>query len=114
MRRYLDKLGDVPGDTLLFPFKSRWGLAQMVRRARKRAGLPYYRPHAIGRHAFATRLLSGGASLLDVQKAGGWKSARMVSDVYAHLAKEHVDGIVGAQELRPPKTKKRKKEDDAA
>jgi integrase len=94
------------GDDFLFGFTTRWGMPQMIRRTRKRAGLPHYRPHEIGRHAFATRL-HNGASLLDVQKAGGWDSARMVSEHYAHLSQEHVDKIVSGVntdrlENRPP------------
>lgn len=106
LRVYIATLGDVPGDTLLFQFKTRWGLPQLIKRARKRAGLPHYRPHQIGRHAFATRLLHDGSSLLDVQKAGGWDSAQMVTQTYGHLAREHVDGIVSRQKLKPKKVKK--------
>jgi integrase len=100
------------GDDFLFGFKTRFGIPQMIRRTRKRAGLPHYRPHDIGRHAFATRLLYNGASLLDVQKAGGWDSARMVSDHYAHLSQEHVDKIVSGVntdrlENRPPAVTRR-------
>jgi integrase len=85
---------DAPGETLLFAFATRWGLPQMIGRVRRRAGLKHYRPHAIGRHAFATRLLHDGASLADVQKAGGWKKAQMVTDYYGHLSQEHVDKVV--------------------
>lgn len=106
LRVYIAGLGDVPGDMLLFPFATRWGLPQLVKRARKRAGLPHYRPHQIGRHAFATRLLHDGSSLLDVQKAGGWDSAQMVTQTYGHLAREHVDRIVAKQKLKPKKVKK--------
>jgi integrase len=100
LRAHIEKMGDKPGDTLLFGFETRWGLPQMVARVRKRARLPHYRPHQIGRHAFATRLLHSGASLLDVQKAGGWDSAQMVTDIYGHLSEEYVDGIVAGQKLR--------------
>lgn len=86
--------GKAPEDTPVFGFATRWGMPQMIARVRKRAGLKHYRPHAIGRHAFATRLLHNGASLLDVQKAGGWKKAQMVTDTYGHLAQEHVDKVV--------------------
>lgn len=111
LRAYIATLpADAPGDLLLFQCKSRFGLPQMVARVRKRAGLPHYRPHAIGRHAFATRLLHDGKSLLDVQKAGGWESAQMVTETYGHLAQEHVDRVVSEQRLKP----KRLKKDDAA
>lgn len=110
LRKHIATLGDAPGDTLLFGFKSRFGLPQMVRRTRERAGLPHYRPHQIGRHAFATRLLHEGASLLDVQMAGGWDSSDMVARTYGHLSHEHVDKIVSRQKLKPKKLKK----DDAA
>jgi integrase len=107
LRAYIGTLPpDTPGDALLFQFKTRFGLPQMVARTRRRSGLPHYRPHQIGRHAFATRLLHQGASLLDVQKAGGWDSAQMVTQTYGHLAQEHVDGIVEEQQLKPKPAKK--------
>lgn len=94
LRDRLAEMEGQPADARLFEFETRWGLPQMVARARRRAGLPHYRPHQIGRHAFATRLLHDGASLLDVQQAGGWDTQRMVSEYYGHLAQEHVDKIV--------------------
>lgn len=106
LRAYIATLGDAPGDTLLFKWETRFGLPQMVARVRKRAGLPHYRPHQIGRHAFATRLLHEGASLLDVQIAGGWDDAKMVATTYGHLSQGHVDRIVAGQALRPKKVKK--------
>jgi integrase len=110
LRAQIAKLGeqynsDTLPDALVFAFESRFGLPQMIRRARRRAGLAHYRPHEIGRHAFATRLLHNGASLLDVQKAGGWDAGRMVTEYYGHLAQEHVDQVVSGVDtsalLRP-------------
>jgi integrase len=81
-------------DDLLFRFSTRWGIPQMVARARARAGLPYHRPHEIGRHAFAARLLEHGATTFEVSQAGGWDKPRMVEEVYGHLARTHIDRIV--------------------
>jgi integrase len=97
--------GKAPADTLVFECETRWGIPQIVKRAQKRAGLPRHRPHEIGRHAFATRLLHDGASLMDVQKAGGWEKAQMVTEYYGHLAQEHVDKVVSGQSLKVARLK---------
>jgi integrase len=83
-----------PGDTLVFGFATRFGLPQMVARVRKRAGLPYYRPHAIGRHAFARRFLGEGRTLKELQEAGGWKTVTVPAEVYGHMEKSRVQEMV--------------------
>lgn len=52
------------------------------------APIPYYSPHEIGRHAFATRLLRAGYSLQYVKDAGGWKTIEVVSQIYGHLERK--------------------------
>ncbi len=78
----------------VFSYSSRHSLIQMVRRACKRAGLPYLSPHEIGRHGFAARLLAAGHSLKMVQEAGGWKTIRIVAETYGHLERSQVDDAV--------------------
>ena len=41
-------------------------------------------PHQAGRHSFATNALAMGAAVNEVMEAGGWKTARMVLETYAH------------------------------
>lgn len=48
----------------------------------KAARVPHRKPHAL-RHSFTSILLSRGANLLYVQKAGGWKDANVLLKVYA-------------------------------
>jgi integrase len=95
------QLERLPSDpqTRVFEFATRWGMPQMIARALQRAGLPKYRPHEIGRHAFASRLLRSGASLLDVARAGGWQGVKMVDKFYGHLAQERIDGLVSGQRI---------------
>ena len=56
----------------------------MLRRAGKRAGLGKVIPHAF-RHGFATAVLdASGGNLVIARDAGGWASATVVSETYAH------------------------------
>lgn len=61
------------------------------------AAVPYFSPHEIGRHAFATRMLRAGYSLQYVKDAGGWKSIEVLSRLYGHL--ERKDWVVGVHKV---------------
>jgi integrase len=78
----------------LLGFKSRFTLNQAIARACHRAALPVMTSHGLGRHAFAARLLRQGKTLKEVQEAGGWKSFRMVAEIYGHLERSSVDAAV--------------------
>jgi integrase len=57
----------------------------MLRRAGQRAGLGRIRPHAF-RHSFTTAVLdASGGNLLIARDAGGWASATIVEEIYAHV-----------------------------
>ena len=56
--------------------------------------------HEVGRHAFAARLLGQGYTLKQVQEAGGWKSYRMVAEVYGHLEKSSVHDAMRAADTK--------------
>ena len=45
---------------------------------------PFVPPHQAGRHSFASNALAMGATAKEVMEAGGWKTARMVLETYAH------------------------------
>lgn len=78
----------------LFPYGDRHNVYRELRKACNRAGVPYYGTHALGRHAFATRLLKAGYSLKFVQEAGGWATIKMPAMHYAHLEKSEVQAEV--------------------
>lgn len=85
---------------LPFPIKT-WYKTKF-RRAVKAVGLPAgFNWHSF-RHTFATRMLESGASADTVALAGGWKSPRMVSQVYGHIGHAHVAAAVerAAQQFR--------------
>lgn len=86
--------GVVSSHDRLFPFGDRHNVYRALRKACQRAGVPYYGTHAIGRHAFATRLLREGKSLKFVADAGGWASIKMPAQHYAHLEKSEVQDQV--------------------
>jgi integrase len=74
----------------LFPYGSIRTVYRHLHKACKRAGVPYYGTHALGRHAFATRLLKQGKSLKFVQEAGGWKNIKIPAAHYLHLEQSEV------------------------
>lgn len=91
----LGSLRGRPDDLPLFGYASRHSLNQAVGRACGHAGIdPPFSTHEVGRHAFAARLLAQGHTLLEVQRAGRWKSYRMVAETYGHLERSHVDAMV--------------------
>lgn len=56
--------------------------ARLWERTCEKAGVRYRKPHAL-RHSFASILLSRGANLLAITKAGGWSTATTLLKVYA-------------------------------
>src|SRR5260370_18563489 len=60
---------------------------RLWKRALKKAGLAFRKPHTL-RHSFASILLSRGANILAIQKAGGWRSAQVLLQVYAKWIEE--------------------------
>jgi integrase len=67
----------------LWPTIHQTRLDRTWKRVLKAAGIRYRKPHAL-RHSFASILLSRGANLLAIQKAGGWRSAQVLLQTYAH------------------------------
>jgi integrase len=68
----------------VFGYADRWGIRKGIQRVCVRAGLDYVPPHQAGRHSAATHALAAGFSVREVMDAYGWKTARMLLDVYAH------------------------------
>lgn len=68
-----------------FGFDTTQGVGRALRRATDAAGLPYRDGHELGRHAFAARWLKAGNSLKDLKEAGGWKTLKVVDEIYGHL-----------------------------
>ena len=75
----------------LFGYASRYSLNRILRRACARAGVEHLSPHRAGRHSFAARLMRDGASLKELQRAGGWSDLGVVARTYAHLECDAVD-----------------------
>ncbi len=76
-------------DAPLFGYATRYSLTRILRRAAKRAGVPYFSPHKVGRHLFAKRFLASGNSLRELMEGGGWASVHAVM-MYAHLERGRV------------------------
>ena len=90
----------------LFGYSDRHNVYRALRAACKRAGVQYYGTHALGRHAFATRLLKAGKSLKFVADAGGWASIKMPATHYAHL--EHSEVQEDVRKVGEEWTRKRR------
>ena len=78
----------------LFGYASRYSLNRILKRACDRAGVEYLSPHKAGRHTFAARLLRSGASLKELQQAGGWDDLGVVARSYAHLERSMVEARI--------------------
>lgn len=88
----------------VFRYASRDGVSDPWRAAEKRAKLEHIPPHDAGRRLFATTMLRAGIDVVTIAKAGGWKSPRMVLDVYAQPGdtREAVNRVFGRFESQSP------------
>jgi integrase len=68
----------------VFGYADRWGIRKGMQRVCMRAGLDYVPPHQAGRHSAATHALNAGFSVRQVMDAYGWKTARLLLEIYAH------------------------------
>ena len=68
----------------IFGYASRFGMRDRMKAVCRRASIPFVPPHQGGRHSFASNALAMGATAKEVMEAGGWKTARMVLETYAH------------------------------
>lgn len=84
----------------VFGYPDRSGPQRPWETAERRAGIEHISPHNAGRRLFATAMIQAGVDPVTVAKAGGWKSVRMVVDVYAQPAdtKEAVTRVFGNSE----------------
>ena len=73
-----------PRHDRLFGYVHRSSVYSTLRRAAKKAGVPYLATHQPGRHSFATELHDAGWSDKSIADAGGWKTVRMVTETYQH------------------------------
>lgn len=78
MREVMPKKGSV------FGYAHRSSIYPTLRRACKKAGVEYLGTHQPGRHSFATALMKKRWTPKEIAEAGGWKTTRIVVDVYSH------------------------------
>lgn len=86
----------------VFGYKSRQSIQTPWANAEKRASIDHIPPHDAGRRLFATSMIQAGIDPVTVAKAGGWKSVRMVVEVYAQPADtiEAVDRVFGTSKTQ--------------
>lgn len=68
----------------VFGYADRSSLYPTLRRACAKAGVEYLGTHQVGRHSFATSLSNAGWGAKAIADAGGWKTTRVVSEIYEH------------------------------
>lgn len=87
----------------VFRYKSRNSIQTAWATAEKNAEIEHIPPHDMGRRYFATALMQNGIDPVTVAKAGGWKSKRMVLEVYAQPSdtKEAVQNTFGTKLTQP-------------
>jgi len=90
------KLTNMDPEARLFPLSAVAYWPRRWKQALTKAGVRYRKPHAM-RHTFASILLSRGANLLEVQEAGGWRSATVLLTTYATWISAAKRSPVGAR-----------------
>lgn len=89
----------------VFPWGDVPAASKALRRAARAAALPYLRFHALGRHAFAARLLGAGYDIKTVKEAGRWSGVGIVDAHYGHLEQRRVHdamlAVAGGQLVNP-------------
>jgi len=106
--RLLAAIANLPHRTgPVFGYRSRHSVTTPWINAEKRAGISHIPPHDAGRRLFATTMIQAGIDPVTVAEAGGWKSVRMVVEVYAQPAdaKEAVDKVFGTSASHTPAKK---------
>jgi integrase len=94
----------------VFGYAGRHSIQTPWAHAEERAGIEHMKPHDAGRRLFATSMIRGGVDVVTVAKAGGWKSVRMVLEIYAQPAdtKEAVNRVFGTSKVRAKLAKRAK------
>jgi len=91
------RLGE-PRDGWVFPSptdpeRPRDNFKRALALACKRAGLPPIHPHGL-RHTWASRLAMKGVDRKTLMDVGGWKTGRMLDEVYAHVTSSHAAEVM--------------------
>jgi integrase len=81
-------------DAPVFGYETVQGVNSALRRAAKRAEVPYLSTHQIGRHTFAARILGAGHDIKTLKEAGRWKKLQVVDKRYGHLEIRAVHDIM--------------------
>jgi integrase len=100
----LARLSSLPDrEGAVFRYASRQSFQTPWANAEKRAGIEHIKPHDAGRRLFASEMVQAGVDPVTVAKAGGWKSVRMVVEVYAQPAdtREAVNRVFGTPVVQP-------------
>jgi len=80
------KITTMDPEERLFPLTAVQYWPRRWKRSLDKAGVRYRKPHML-RHTFASVLLSRGENILEVQEAGGWRSATVLLTTYAKWIK---------------------------
>ena len=92
------KLTNMDPEARLFPLSAVAYWPRRWKQTLTRAQIRYRKPHAM-RHSFASILLSRGENLLEVQEAGGWRSATVLLTTYSKWIKAAKRTTAGASKV---------------
>lgn len=109
----LARLSSLPDrDGPVFRYVSRQSFQTPWANAEKRAAIEHIKPHDAGRRLFASEMVQAGVDPVTVAKAGGWKSVRMVVEVYAQPAdtREAVNRVFGTPAVQPVRNAPKKRD----
>lgn len=98
--------GPMPAHAKVFGFSSRHCIYKPRAAIIAAAGLEPLNPHEAGRHGFGTQMVvRAGMDPVTAARAGGWASARVLTDTYAHGQIDQAAIRAAFAKGKPPKAR---------
>lgn len=82
------------------PKVPRKSFARALTNACERAGIEHIHPHGL-RHSWASRLAQAGVYRRTLMDLGGWKTSRLLDEIYSHVTDDHMDEVMSRMGIPP-------------